>query len=134
MITLHKIPYLITLLTLFLLQFSGCVYFSYSMQNEKLYKLENNFAIKCIKLNLWNEAKYHLEKAYSLNPNSASINNNLAVVYEYFNEIDKSKLFYQKAIKLSPHKTYQDNFNLFLKEYEIPKPIYLESNYLDKYP
>lgn len=129
MLTLNKI---ITLLTFFLFQFSGCAYFTCSLRSEKLYKLENNFALKCIKLNLWNEAKYHLEKAYSLNPTSASINNNLAVVYEYFNDIDKSKIFYQKAAELSPNKTYQDNFNLFLKEYKIPKPGFLKPNYLDK--
>ncbi|MDI6786122.1 MAG: hypothetical protein QMD92_05365 [bacterium] len=119
---MKKISYII--LAIFLFHSSGCAYFTYtrSLHKEKLYKLENNFAVKCIRLNLWNEAKYHLERAYELNPNSPSINNNLAVVYEYFNNIDKSKFFYQNAVKLSSNKIYRNNFNLFLKEYNVSKP------------
>lgn len=129
MSALHKILSFIIIVTFSFLQLSGCTLFSYLLPQKKLYKLENNYALKCIKLNLWNEAKYHLEKAYQLNPTSPSINNNLAVVYEHFNDIDKSELFYQNAVKLSPDKIYRDNLNMFLKEYKTPKPNYLRSNY-----
>ncbi|MBU0600582.1 hypothetical protein KKB54_02775 [bacterium] len=109
--------YLLIFITLsFLHSFYGCALFSFSLRSQKLNHLENNYALKCINLNLWHEAKYHLERAYQLNPNSSAVNNNLAVTYEYFNEIDKAKLYYQNAIKLSPHKSYKENLNLFLKE------------------
>ncbi len=62
--------------------------------------LLNNYAIYCIKNNLWDEARFYLEKAKSISPNSSKINNNLSVVYEYLGEKNDTTLSYKKEISL----------------------------------
>ncbi|MEW6481597.1 MAG: tetratricopeptide repeat protein [bacterium] len=69
----------------------------------------NNYAIYCIKNNLWDSAMFYLERAKTLYPNSAKINNNLGVVYEYFGRKDEAISFYKKAIEIDKEEAYYKN-------------------------
>ncbi|MEW6103077.1 MAG: tetratricopeptide repeat protein [bacterium] len=82
----------------------------------------NNYAIYCIKNNLWNEARFYLEKAKTLYPNSAKINNNLGIVYEYLGRKDEAILSYKKAISLDKEEVYFKNLAA-LSPCSIPKGL-----------
>lgn len=100
---------------IFLLVLIGCS--SISSKIKKEYILQNNLGAQYIKLGLWHDANLHLLEALELAPQKASIYNNLGIVYEYFNQKDKAKEYYQKAVKLdSQTLVYQKNLILFDKE------------------
>lgn len=100
---------------LFLLVLLGCS--SVSSNIKKEYILQNNLGAHYIKLGLWHDAKIHLLKALEVAPQKAFIYNNLGIVYEYFNQKDKAKEFYQEAVKLEPKTLiYQKNLICFAQE------------------
>ncbi|MBU0699761.1 hypothetical protein KKE26_00450 [bacterium] len=61
---------------------------------------DSRYGTNCIMLNLWHDAKFHLEKAVKNNPNNIFACNNLGVVYEYFGDNEAAKCFYEKAISI----------------------------------
>jgi|GEM_PF-3213966 len=87
--------------------------------------LLNNYAIYCIKNNLWDEARFYLERARELSPEKASINNNLGVVYEYLGRKEDAILSYKKAIGLEKEEIYYKNLSSCTS---IPLPKGLKNN------
>lgn len=87
-------------------------------KNQTDYQLQNNYGVKCIELDLWNEADFHLKKALEIDKNNASVYNNLGVVYEHFNLREKALELYCKALELVPNeKVYQKNVDSFKIDY-----------------
>ncbi|MFH1097030.1 MAG: hypothetical protein V1749_05985 [Candidatus Desantisbacteria bacterium] len=61
----------------------------------------SQYGTKCITMDLWHDAKFHLEKAMKNNPDNMFVCNNLGVVYEYFGDNDNAKRLYEKAVGIS---------------------------------
>ncbi len=73
-------------------------------------KQVNEYALWCIDNGMWNEARSHMERALTEDSLSASLHNNLGIVYERLGQTDKATRFYQRALALSPGKNaYQAN-------------------------
>ncbi|HAW50009.1 TPA: hypothetical protein DCX16_03555 [bacterium] len=87
--------------------FAGCLHHKIKDESSFL----NNYAIFCIKNDLWEEARFYLEKARDVFPNSPKINNNLGVVYEYLGEKELAILSYKKAINIKEEKVYYKNLS-----------------------
>ena len=64
----------------------------------------NEYALWCIENGMWKEARLHLEKALAADSVSASLSNNLGVVYERLGERDKAEFAYQRARALNPRR------------------------------
>ena len=64
----------------------------------------NEYALWCIENGMWKEARLHLEKALAADSVSASLSNNLGVVYERLGEREKAELAYQRARALNPRR------------------------------
>ena len=64
----------------------------------------NEYALWCIENGMWKEARLHLEKAMDVDSVSASLSNNLGVVYERLGEREKAELAYQRARALNPRR------------------------------
>ena len=64
----------------------------------------NEYAFWCIENGMWKEARSHLEKALAADSVSASLSNNLGVVYERLGEREKAELAYQRARALNPRR------------------------------
>ncbi len=95
----------------------GCGTVQPQIKEETIYKDYNNYGLRCLELGLVNEAKLYLEKALRLNPQSATINNNIAILYESLNLKDFAKTHYLQAINLdSQKKVYQENFLNFTEK------------------
>ncbi|MFA6107678.1 MAG: tetratricopeptide repeat protein [Candidatus Latescibacterota bacterium] len=62
----------------------------------------NEYAWWCIDQGLWNEARSHLERALAQDSLSASLHNNLAIVYEHIGQRDQAVQYYRKAQELNP--------------------------------
>lgn len=62
----------------------------------------NEYAWWCVDQGLWNEARSHLERALAQDSLSASLHNNLAIVYEHFGQHEQAVQYYQKAQELNP--------------------------------
>ncbi|MDI6703826.1 MAG: tetratricopeptide repeat protein [bacterium] len=77
----------------------------------------NNYGVKCARLSLFHEAKVWLEEAKGLNQESATIYNNLGVVYESLDLNEKAKACYEKAIELDKKKVFRKNLELFNKDH-----------------
>jgi Flp pilus assembly protein TadD len=58
----------------------------------------------CIENEMWNEARAHLERAITQDSLSASLHNNLGIVYERLGMVDKATDFYSRAQALNPSK------------------------------
>ena len=70
----------------------------------------NEYALWCIENGMWKEARFHLEKALAADSVSASLSNNLGVVYERLGDRDKAELAYQRARALNPRReAYRTN-------------------------
>ena len=70
----------------------------------------NEYALWCIENGMWKEARFHLEKALAADSVSASLSNNLGVVYERLGEREKAELAYQRARALNPRReAYRTN-------------------------
>ena len=64
----------------------------------------NEYALWCIENGMWKEARFHLEKALAADSVSASLSNNLGVVYERLGEREEAELAYQRARALNPRR------------------------------
>ena len=64
----------------------------------------NEYALWCIENGMWKEARLHLEKAMAVDSVSASLSNNLGVVYERLGEREKAEFAYQRARALNPRR------------------------------
>lgn len=62
----------------------------------------NKYALWCIENAMWNEAQSHLERALAQDSLSASLHNNLGVIYERLGLTDKAAQFYGRAQALNP--------------------------------
>lgn len=70
----------------------------------------NEYALWCIENDMWNEARSHMERALSQDSLSASLHNNLGIVYERLGQTDRASAFYQRALLLNPgEEAYQVN-------------------------
>lgn len=70
----------------------------------------NEYALWCIDHSMWNEARSHMERGLAQDSTSASLHNNLAIVYEHFGQTEKAIAFYRRAGNLNPEKErYQTN-------------------------
>ncbi len=73
-------------------------------------KRVNEYALWCIENDMWNEARSHMERALSEDSLSASLHNNLGIVYERLGQTDRASAFYQRALLLNPgEEAYQMN-------------------------
>ena len=78
-------------------------------QKENIERV-NEYALWCIEKGMWEEARLHLEKALAADSVSASLFNNLGVVYERLGEREKAELAYQRARALNPRReAYRSN-------------------------
>ena len=78
-------------------------------QKEKVERV-NEYALWCIENGMWKEARLHLEKALAADSVSASLSNNLGVVYERLGEREKAELAYRRARALNPRReAYRSN-------------------------
>jgi len=61
----------------------------------------SQYGTRCITMELWHDAKFHLEKAMKNSPDNMFVCNNLGVVYEYFGDNEAAKRLYEKAVDIS---------------------------------
>ena len=74
----------------------------------------NRYALWCIENAMWNEAQSHLERALAQDSLSASLHNNLGIVYERLGMTDKARDSYHRARALNPSKkAYMANLSYF---------------------
>ncbi len=93
---------------LFVLILSGC---SSGFKNNQI-----QFGILAAQKGLWDEAIFRWKKVIQTNPDSAAAHNNLAVAYEHAGQLEKAKLEYETALKLSPNNSHiKANFENFMK-------------------
>lgn len=82
-------------------------------------KQASQFALWSIRRGMWNEARKHLEKQAARDSVSASLQNNLGVVYEYLSLDDRAGTAYRKAMTLAPRNgVYAENFRRF-RRYKV---------------
>ncbi len=62
---------------------------------------DSRYGTRCITINLWHDAKFHLEKAIKNDPNNIFVCNNLGIVYEYFGDNETAKCLYEKAVRIA---------------------------------
>ncbi len=78
----------------------------------------NKYALWCIENAMWNEAQSHMERALAQDSLSASLHNNLGVIYERLGMTDKAAEFYGRARALSPaQEAYAANLR-HLQQYQ----------------
>ena len=77
-------------------------------QQEQRIRQVNEYALWCIENSMWNEARSHLERAHAQDSLSASLHNNLAIVYEHLGQADKAAEFYRRAHELGSGKGYYE--------------------------
>ena len=78
----------------------------------------NKYARWCIENAMWNEAQSHMERALAQDSLSASLHNNLGVIYERLGMTDKAAEFYGRARALNPaQETYAANLR-HLQQYQ----------------
>jgi tetratricopeptide (TPR) repeat protein len=81
-------------------------------QQAKSTRQVNEYALWCIDHSMWNEARSHMERGLAQDSTSASLHNNLAIVYEHFGQTEKAIAFYRRAGDLNPEKErYQANLH-----------------------
>ena len=73
----------------------------------------NEYAFWCVENRLWKEARTHLEHAIEQDSASASLFNNIGIVYEHFGEEEEALEAYRRAYKLNPkQRRYRGNIDL----------------------
>ncbi len=78
----------------------------------------NKYALWCIENAMWNEAQSHMERALAQDSSSASLHNNLGVIYERLGMTDKAAQFYERARSLNPsEEVYAANLR-YLQQYQ----------------
>ena len=75
-----------------------------SRQRTKRIEKVNKYALWCVENDLWKEAQLHLERALVQDSLSASIRNNLGIVYERLGRQQDAALEYAKAQMLNSEK------------------------------
>ena len=91
----------------------NAVLYSVDPSKKRSAKEINKYSFWCIDQEMWSEAKAHLEKAAKLDTTSASIYNNLGIVYEYFQMEHEARRAYQTAMRLdSRNVVYRRNYIL----------------------
>ncbi len=88
--------------------------------HQQLQNIEqvNKYALWCIDNGMWNEAQSHMEHALAQDSLSASLHNNLGVIYERLGMTDKAAQFYERARALNPtRQVYATNLR-HLQQYQ----------------
>ena len=81
-----------------------------SRSQEETTRQINEYAYWCIENNMWDEARLHLERAVSEDSLSASLYNNLGVIYERLGKTDQADSAYTRATALLPDRgAYEAN-------------------------
>jgi len=89
----------------------------------------NEYALWCIENSMWNEARSHMERALAQDSLSASLHNNLGIVYEYFGLREKATEFYRRAKVLGPKSgVYQANLQ---RLEQLQQAVYDSSEKID---
>ena len=84
-------------------------------------KRVNEYAYWCVKKGLWDEARIHLEQAVVLDSMSASLHNNLGILYEREGARGKALGEYEMATHLQPGKRlYKINLRRLQSALERP--------------
>lgn len=87
----------------------------------------NKYALWCIENSMWNEAQSHLERALAQDSLSASLHNNLGVIYERLGMADKAAEFYGRARSLNPaREAYAVNLR-HLQQYQQADSVSTDS-------
>lgn len=93
-----------------------------SRQQRQSIERVNEYALWCIENAMWNEARSHLERALAQDSLSASLHNNLGIVYERLGLVDKAADFYIRAQSLSPaKKAYAANLDYLQKRQQATR-------------
>ena len=101
-------------------------------RQQKTIKQVNEYALWCIENDMWTEARLHLEQGLKQDSLSASIHNNLGIVYERLGMREEAANAYVKAQALNQAKqAYQINFQLFDKRWQS---IRIDSTQMDERP
>lgn len=94
----------------------------------------NEYALWCIERGLWEEARIHLEQAVVVDSLSASLHNNLGILYERLGEREKARAAYEFAARLAPGKRlYQANLS-YLRRAEEARGVPADSVDIDGLP
>ena len=101
-------------------------------RQQKIIKQVNEYALWCIENDMWTEARLHLEQGLKQDSLSASIHNNLGIVYERLGMREEAANAYVKAQALNQAKqAYLINFQLFDKRWQS---IRIDSTRMDERP
>lgn len=89
----------------------------------------NDYSLWCIQNAMWNEAQSHMERALTLDSLSASLHNNLGVIYERMGLVDKAAEFYGRARALNPgKKAYTTNLTYLQEQQQTNRDSTAEFN------
>ena len=76
-------------------------------------KKVNEYVLWCIRQGMWGEAQHHLEQTVRTDSLSASLHNNLGIVYERLGERQKAAAAYNRASQLNgDNEVYRLNLQL----------------------
>ena len=89
----------------------------------------NEYALWCIQNAMWNEARSHMERTLGQDSLSASLHNNLGIIYERMGLVDKAADFYGRARALNPaKKAYAANLTYFTQRQQTNRDSTAEFN------
>jgi Flp pilus assembly protein TadD len=95
---------------------------------EETTKQINEYAYWCIENSMWDEARLHLERAVSQDSMSASLFNNLGVIYERQGETDHADSAYARATALLPEsQAYAANLRRLRERAEAAARVFIDS-------
>ena len=99
-----------------------------SRSQETSTKRINEYAYWCIEQNMWDEARLHLERAVDQDSLSASLFNNLGVIYERLGLADRADSSYVRATTLQPLSgASQANLNRLRDRQELASRAFPDS-------
>jgi tetratricopeptide (TPR) repeat protein len=82
-------------------------------------KAQMEFGVDMAKRGLWSEALFRFENARKLQPNDASVLNNLAICYEAAGRFDEALETYRKALEADPgSRPIKSNYSRFAEFYQ----------------
>lgn len=109
-------------------------YESRTREDRERVERVNEYALWCIERGLWEEARIHLEQAVAVDSLSASLHNNLGILYERLGEREKARAAYEFAARLAPGKQlYQANLG-YLRRAEEARGVPADSVDIDGLP
>lgn len=109
-------------------------YESRTREDRERVERVNEYALWCIERGLWEEARIHLEQAVAVDSLSASLHNNLGILYERLGEREKARAAYEFASRLAPGKQlYQANLG-YLRRAEEARGVPADSVDIDGLP